>query len=199
MVRLRFFNEIAQRWDELHPASAQSNAIRRGLDWVEPLAGRRVVDVGCGTGVLIPHLLSRLGEQGSLVALDFSSEMVARARQRYPDPRIRWANRDVLDSGIESGSVDVVLCYNSFPHLNHRTRVLDEWARWLRPGGLALVWHENGREQIAALHKRVGGPIGGDVLPEAAELAEQFRLSGFRVRLAEEIPTAYAVLAERLG
>ncbi len=190
------FSELAPRWDSLRPAGAQDAAVARGLELVEPLAGRVVVDVGCGTGLLVGHLLPRVG-QGRVVALDFAAPMLELARRRHAGPGVLWLCRDVLDSGLPPASADVVLCFNTLPHFDDRGAVLREWARWLRPGGLALVWHDVGREQLAGIHASAGGAVAHDRLPPVDELADLFASQGFEGLRAEEDDVSYTCLARR--
>ena len=196
MNRLEFFQGLASKWDAINPAAPQAAAIDRGLDLVEPLAGARVVDVGCGTGAVIGRLLPRLGE-GRAVALDFAPGMIERAAARHPDPRVEWRACDVLESGLPDGSASVVLCYNAFPHFPEPARTAAELARWLRPGGRLLVWHDKARSQIAEVHRRVGGPVGGDAPLPVEELAAIFAGAGLQIDRAEEPEGSWLLLASR--
>jgi ubiquinone/menaquinone biosynthesis C-methylase UbiE len=196
MDRRDFFNDLAGRWDEIHPAEQQAAGVLQGLALLGSLDAKAIVDVGCGTGVLAEHILPKLGA-GTLIGIDFAEEMVKRARARFPDPRVTWMVCDVFDTGLASDSVDVVLCYNTLPHFPDRERVLREFVRWLRDGGRLLVWHDVGREKIAEIHGNVGGAIGADRLPPARELSKLMSTCGLAVHVAEESPTSYVVLAER--
>lgn len=198
MSRQDFFDELADRWDELHPAEPQLAAIRRGLELVGPLDGCAVADVGCGTGVLLYEVLPRLGD-GRVVAIDSSAGMVARARAKFPDARIRWSATDLFAAGVEEGSLDLVLCYDTFPHFEHRARVLAEWSRWLVPGGRAIVWHDLGREQLAEIHRRAGEVVSDDLLPAPSELSRLFVEAGFETLHASESPDSYTVAARKLA
>ena len=77
--------------------------------------------------------------------------------------------------------MDVVLCYNTWPHFDDPEGVIQEFARWLRPRGMALVWHDIGRERLAAIHAGAGGPIAADRLPPVGELGALFSKSDFGV------------------
>lgn len=190
------FSGLAERWDSFRPAGSQDAAVVRGLALVEPLAGRVVVDVGCGTGLLEGHLLPRIGD-GRVVALDFAAPMLDLGRRRYPAPQVEWLCRDVLDSGLGDASTDVVLCFNTLPHFDDPAAVLREWARWLRLGGLALVWHDVGRAQLAAIHASAGGAVAHDHLPPVVSLAALFAAAGFEPLRAEEDEASYTCLARR--
>jgi SAM-dependent methyltransferase len=196
--RRAVFDDLAARWDTLCPAGAQDEAVERGLALVGDIEDRVIVDVGCGTGLLESYLVPHLG-CGRLLALDSSPAMMARACAKHDDRRIEWLCRDVRDAGIDTASVDVVLCYNTWPHFDDPAGVARELARWLRPGGPCLVWHDIGRDRLAALHAEAGGPIAGDQLPPIRDLAAIFRTSGFVVASAEEDANSYTLLVSRLA
>ena len=194
--RLRFFRAAAARWDEHHPSELTRAGVLRGLDLLGPLERRTVVDVGCGTGAVVGPLLERIGD-GTVTGIDFAPEMIARARSRYSDARARYLECDVLDVDLAPGSVDVVTCYNAFPHFPHPERVVSLFARWLRPGGVAAVWHDATSVAIAEIHRRIGGAIGRDVPYPTGVLAAMFDRRGFRLARADEAGGAYTVLATR--
>src|SRR6185436_14705264 len=56
--------------------------------------GRRVIEVGCGTGRNTEWLAERVGEAGEIVGLDFSEQMLAKARRRVTKPRVRFVQHD---------------------------------------------------------------------------------------------------------
>ena len=192
----RFFDDLAPRWDSLKPPDGCATGVERGLALVAPLEGRTVVDLGCGTGLLEGHLLPRVGE-GRIVAVDFSAEMLALARARHGSDRVAWLCRDVLDTGMDDASADAVLCFNAFPHFADRRATALEIARWLRPGAPVLVWHDIGRERLAAIHGDGPPPIRHDLLPPVAELAKVFAAAGLAIERADEDEGSYTLLARR--
>jgi ubiquinone/menaquinone biosynthesis C-methylase UbiE len=194
--RRAVFDELAPRWDAMRPLGAQDAAVKRGLELVGPLDGRMVVDLGCGTGLLEGHLLRRIG-CGRVLAIDSSPAMIAQARAKHTDARVEWLCADVLRAGLAPASVDVVFCYNTWPHFDDPAAVAHEFGRWLTRHGLALVWHDIGRERLAAVHAEAGGPLVGDRLPPATELGALFTASGFGVLRAEEDEGSYTLLARR--
>jgi demethylmenaquinone methyltransferase/2-methoxy-6-polyprenyl-1,4-benzoquinol methylase len=195
--RLAFFRAAAARWDEFQPPEAKRPGVVRGLDLLGALDGRTVVDVGCGTGVAIGPLLERIGG-GRIIGIDFAPEMIERARAHHPDARVRFLERDVLAADLPVASIDAVTCFNTFPHFPHPERVILHFSRWLRPGGVAAVWHDTTGAAIAEVHGRIGGAIARDVPYPPGVLAAIFRRHGFDVRRADEHGGAYTVVAKRL-
>ena len=194
----RAFDALAPRWDSLKPDEAVAAGARRGLSLLGELSGRDVVDLGCGTGRLEVVLLPHLGE-GTVVAVDFSPGMIEQASRRCSDPRVTWLCRDVLETGLASGSADIVLCFDAFPHFSDGAAVLREAARWLRPGGTFLLWHDVGREQLARVHRRAGPAVENDLLPPVADLASLAAATGLEFAIAEEDEVSYTFLARRVG
>jgi ubiquinone/menaquinone biosynthesis C-methylase UbiE len=74
-------------------------------------AGDTVVDVGCGSGLNLPHLQRRIGPSGRIVGVDLSAAMLARARRRVE--RAGWTNVRLVEATAEEASlpdgVDAVL------------------------------------------------------------------------------------------
>lgn len=200
--RRRFFDEMASRWDELHPAAPQAPAIERGLDLAGDLAGRTVLDIGCGTGILAPFLLRRIGE-GRLFALDASGPMVTAAAARHRDPRLAFLVGDLhgetLPAALDAAGLrgDAVLVYNTFPHFPDPAAALAAMSRLLAPGGRAVIWHDNGRERLAAIHRAAGRAVERDLLPPARTLADLAREAGFSSLATHDEEGFYAVALVR--
>jgi len=109
------------------------------LDAAGELAGKRVLELGCGDGGLSLALLER---GASLTALDVSPRMVAVARaraERYRPaaPAARFIGASAEDTGLGSGSFDLVVGKWILHHLD-LDRTASEVRRLLVPGGRAL-------------------------------------------------------------
>jgi malonyl-CoA O-methyltransferase len=107
-----------------------------------PLAveGADVLELGCGTGKNTAWLA---GRARTLLALDFSAGMLARARQRLADAGMRHValvRHDVRDPWpLRDGAVDVVVGNLVLEHVDDLAPVYAEAARVLRPGGRLLL------------------------------------------------------------
>jgi ubiquinone/menaquinone biosynthesis C-methylase UbiE len=70
-------------------------------------AGDKVLDVGCGTGVLAREAMGRVGPEGRVVGLDLNAGMLAVAART--EPRIEWRQGDAVSLPFEDASFDVVV------------------------------------------------------------------------------------------
>jgi SAM-dependent methyltransferase len=109
------------------------------LDAAGVCAGTRVLDVACGPGLVAEAARER---GATIVALDFTPEMIAIARSRCPD--IEFRRGDALALPFADGAFDVVVMNFGLLHLPRAERALSEAARVLRPGGAYAftVWAE---------------------------------------------------------
>lgn len=173
-----FFNARAETWDDENDAQrrAVSERIIRGLG-IKP--GSRVLDVGCGTGLIIPWLLEAVGSGGHVTALDIAERMLAIAREKHGRSNLEFIHADIADTPFLEGSFDEVVCHNCFPHVADKRRAAREMFRILKPGGRVTVCHNESREEVNALHRFIGGEVGLDMLPGVDEMEELFSGAGF--------------------
>lgn len=122
-------------------------------------AGRRVVDVGAGTGLFT----ARLVETGAdVVAVEPVDAMRERLAGRFPAVDAQAGTADALP--LPDGSVDAIVCAQAF-HWFANDAAMREFARVLRPGGsLGLVWNVRD-ESVPWVRKLTGiaAPHEGDV------------------------------------
>ena len=103
----------------------------------------RVLDVGCGTGVVTRDVAARVGARGRAVGLDPSHALLRVARRRMAastdgsGPMFRHG--DGLALPFSSASFDVTLAVTVLLHLPGGDRVLAEMRRVTRPGGRVAV------------------------------------------------------------
>jgi SAM-dependent methyltransferase len=196
-MKRTYFNELAPRWDTL-PVPPDPGKVARFTALSLAPDARRILDVGCGTGILVEHL--RRGAAGftALVELDIAERMLALNRTRSGDPRIAHVCSDALHPPFSRGVFDTVLCFNALPHFDPVELTLRSMVECLRSGGLLAVGHLMGSDVLNAFHSSVGGAVGHDRLPAAPELAGLLERLGTEIVRQEEAPDWYLVQARKL-
>ncbi len=151
-----YFDSIADKWDGWMDMDSINRRISAGLSRFGITAGECVLDVGCGTGNLTRKLLERLDESGRVMAVDVSPQMIELAKAKNPDPRSVFHVADVCCLPVEDRSLDRVLCFSMWPHVEEPEKALLEIKRVLKPGGFLHIWHIDSRETINHIHANAG-------------------------------------------
>ena len=101
------------------------------------IRGMKVLDLGCGTGGNVVPLIER---GAVVVGIDISPELIELARQRSRNAGLEAQLKvaSAYDTGLESGSVDIILCINLVHHLEIK-RLRDEILRILVKGGVIIL------------------------------------------------------------
>jgi ubiquinone/menaquinone biosynthesis C-methylase UbiE len=182
--RKQFFDSSASVWDEKFAANNRSEGMTQVAEWFRVKEGETVLDVGTGTGVLLPFLGKAVGEKGKVVAMDFALNMLKAALRRDYAVIPEFINAGVGAIPFRRESFDKVTCFSAFPHFPDKERALSEMVRVLRKGGMVLIAHLHSIEEIAELHGNVGEAVRKDHLPgrEAmVRLMEAAGLSGIDI------------------
>ena len=139
-AELAKFSELAHRWwdpdSEFRPLH-QINPLR--LDWINqlsPLEGRKVLDVGCGGGILSDSMARKGAE---VTGIDLASKALRVARLHALEaetPRVQYREISVEELANECpGSFDTVTCMEMLEHVPDPQSVVAACARLVKPGG----------------------------------------------------------------
>ncbi|MGD8719033.1 MAG: class I SAM-dependent methyltransferase [Candidatus Zixiibacteriota bacterium] len=195
-----FFDGLAAGWDDGTHHDPEKLAFIADLLALRP--GHAALDVGCGTGVMVPQLLARVanggGGSGRVVGVDFSAEMIAVARRKFPAvefPNVEFLICDV-DELPEGPTYDGVVCYSCFPHFRDQAGTTRLLARRLRPGGRLLVAHSESRDAINDMHRGFSEPVRADYLPPVAEIGAMMEDAGLAVVCEVDSADAFVVGGE---
>lgn len=187
---IAFFNERAGGWDAGMVRSDEK--IGRILDNAGVKEGSRVLDVACGTGVIIGDYLRR--NVKSVTAVDISPEMIRIAREKYPQENVRFVCGDAENIELGEG-FDAIVIYNAFPHFPDPETLIAHLAALLVPGGRLTVAHGSSRAAIDAHHHGAASHVSNGLM-EADALAAIFA-KHLRVKEILSTDEIYQVVGEK--
>ena len=146
----------------------------RFLDWLAVPAGKRWLDVGCGTGALSQAILAA-ADPAEVVGVDPSLPFVAHAATQVADPRASFRKGDAQHLPVDHGSFDAVVSGLVLNFVPDQPAALREMRRAVRPGGVvaAYVWDYAGGMQLMAHF----WDAAVEEAPEAVVLREDLRFA----------------------
>ncbi len=161
------------------------------VEATRPANSERVLDVGCGTGVVARVVAARLGTGASITALDPSPNMlaVARAAAVREGVAIDWREGSAERLPFPDRSFDLVLCQFALMFFADKAAALGEMRRVVKESGRVVlnVWQGLDRHPFYELlheviQKRVGVSALEDIfaLGNADELRRMASSAGFR-------------------
>jgi SAM-dependent methyltransferase len=147
-LRGDYHRELSPEWEFYPTYLAKLDLVRRYLSALP--AGTRILDAGCGEGVLVSEFHGRLAIEG--VDPNYASDLVRRG--------------SLMSLPFEDASFDGALCLDVLEHLSFtdQPRALAELFRVVRPGGELFVTVPN----LAHLQSRVHFLLGGRLIRTAS-------------------------------
>ena len=142
-----YFDDLAPVWDDICKHDDGKLRLITRLAAIVP--GSRLLDIGCGTGVMIGPLLA--AKPTELLAVDLSLRMIERAAQKFRDARLRLQAGDFF--ALEESGFDLAMLYSVYPHFPDKERLALETARCLKKGGRFMVAHSESKENINSRHQ----------------------------------------------
>ncbi len=164
-----FFDKLAPAWDQYNQEDSdklRSMLYTAGLD-----KNARILDIGCGTGILFPYLLEYAPTH--IDAVDVSSRMVKIAQKKNTDSRIHVHHADFYDLS-ENVRYHAAIIYNAYPHFLNKLLFVEKLYQLLTPGGRFILMHGSGRKTINGVHHGRNASAVSVPLRSCAQEAETF-------------------------
>ena len=186
-LELAKFSELAHRWwdldSEFRPLH-QINPLR--LDWINgifPLSGQRVLDVGCGGGILADSM-ARKG--ANVLGIDLSTKALKIAQLHALEaqtPSIDYREVSAEDLADEQpGQFDAVTCMEMLEHVPDPSSIVQACSRLVKPGGWVFFSTLN-RNTKSFLFAILGAEYLLDLVPrgthEYAKMIRPSELAGY--------------------
>lgn len=195
MSRKEFFNKAAVTWDKRFASKELTNFLNQLVPTFNLRSGQSILDVGTGTGILIPLLLKAVGSKGHVTAVDYAEKMVEICNLKYAGvSNVCVAVQRVENLDFPSESFDAVTCFGLFPHLEDKEAALAQLNRVLKPGGKLIIAHALGSMELKA-HHRNALVVSHDALPDRTEMRRLLKQAGFTgIHITDE-PGCYVCLS----
>ena len=163
------YNEWAETYDTVQNRTRDLAAqVLRQADLT--FADHRIIEVGCGTGRNTEWLARAAGAAHDIVALDFSEQMLARARERVRDAQVRFIQHDVRNRWpLADASADLVIAMLILEHVELLEPFFAEAARALNAGGELFICELHPMRQL----------LGGQAQFTSTQTGEHRRVPAF--------------------
>jgi ubiquinone/menaquinone biosynthesis C-methylase UbiE len=198
MEKKEFFNQMAATWDERFYTADMAERLPRLVSLFHLKLGARILDVGAGTGGIIPDLLETIGSDGSLWAIDFAGEMVRIGRTKFQkESRVVFEVASVENLPYKDQFFDHVVCFGAFPHFEDKEKALEEMGRVLKTRGTLLIAHALSSVALRSHHQNCG-PVSSDFLPAEDEMKSLLEKAGFQLKRLIDQPKCYLCEGEKI-
>jgi ubiquinone/menaquinone biosynthesis C-methylase UbiE len=180
MSRQAYFNQIADSWDKRFQTEALSTFLVQLVPTFGLLPGQKILDVGTGTGVLIPFLLKAVGRTGQISAIDYAEKMIKICKSKYAHlPNVTFTVQHVETLDFPSQTFDAVTCFGLFPHIDNKEEVLRQINRVLKTNGKLIIAHALSSTEIKAHHHNTSSVVAHDSLPTSTVMKRLLKQAGF--------------------
>ncbi|WP_172386788.1 cyclopropane-fatty-acyl-phospholipid synthase family protein [Streptomyces sp. MNP-20] len=168
--------------------------------------GRRLLDVGCGTGRPALRIARATGTRVSGISVSHEDIGLARTRAETSGlaDRVDFRYADACALPFEAASFDGAWAIESMMHISDRTTALTEIARTLRPGSPLVITDVLVRSPVtgdaAELVRRTSRAFGSPALPQPEELRTALDRAGLEVEefddIGEHVRRTYQAFAD---
>lgn len=163
-----FFDRCAVHWDD--NMIRNDAVIGKILDNAGVSAGKDILDVACGTGVLFPDYLKR--NVKSVTGIDISPKMAETAKRKFTQENISILCGDVEEMKPDK-LFDCIVVYNAFPHFPNPQKLIEKLSSMVKTGGTVTVAHGMSRAMIDSHHAGSAKSVSHGLMSEN-DLAEIF-------------------------
>jgi SAM-dependent methyltransferase len=173
------FDSVADEYDDSLPMHVMNHLMAKRVGFIKSMvpAGAKVLDVGCGTGVLAEALVK---EGFDVTGLDPFIGMLKYVKQRVPELETVHGKGEALP--FPDNTFDFTYCVAVMHHVADKPNVrqtLMEMVRVTKPGGKIMIWDHNPRNPYwPLLMKRVPQDTGAERLIPDRELRAGLEAGG---------------------
>lgn len=140
-----FFNKKAFSWDET--TNHNLLLIEQLINKIDFNETDKILDVGCGTGVLEPFLLNK--SNNKITAIDISENMIQIAKSKIENVNFICADFYTFNC---SDKFDKIIFFDSYPHLIDKEKLLAMILLHTKIDSEVIIIHDIGKERLKKVH-----------------------------------------------
>ncbi len=197
MKRKSYFNKRADTWDDQFYPQMPTTFLEKFIPRFGLKPGQNILDIGTGTGILIPFLLQSVESAGSITAIDYAEKMVKICQSKYSHIKnVTIELQDVKKLNFPSDTFDAVTCFRLFPHLENKEQALTNLYLVLKYGGKLIIAHNLSSAEIKG-HHNISLAVAHNVLPKEPEMKRFLNRVGFMNISIEDKPGHYLCISTK--
>lgn len=196
-VSQQFFDNQSIDWDE-RIKDSKIEDLSKIFNAKIPRLRPPLLDLGSGTGILLPFFQEREIEAEQVFEMDISLNMLGFAKEKY---KYTYPAGCIQADGhflpFRNNSFKTAFAFQVFPHFHHKDKAAKQIHSVLAKDGQLIILHMMDHKGLNDLHERAGGAVGNDRILPAEQLADLLQTNKFSVNHVEEKPDLYLIIAEK--
>lgn len=185
-----FFSDLVHLFDPPLPEGVPER-LDRIVASADIVKGDVVLDLGTGTGILVPIIQEYDPEK--IFACDLSDAMLTRLKEQYAYAQTLLA--DARDLTLPGGSIDVIFMNACYPNIVDKRATFANISRMMKQGGRMIISHPMGKSFIDLIKDRAPFPL--DDFPDKSRAGKLLRPFGFEIEEFVDEPELYIMKAIR--
>jgi len=201
--RKDFFNMHARKWDDMWYKDASTGQYikhKKGFERLFNLLplkeGDSVLDVGCGTGILVPFILNRIKDKGVLYELDYAHEMLRINCNLHREKNVNFILAEAENTPFKIYVFDLIICFCCFPHFHDKKNALLSMVKTLKRDGFFVVSHFDSSEELNMRHVSYEAVM-HDRLPDEKTMRDLFYTAGLNIYKFIDETGFYYIMAKK--
>jgi ubiquinone/menaquinone biosynthesis C-methylase UbiE len=194
----QFFDEKSEIWDSRNRMQKEQRLLEI-FNTDLPDLQSPLLDMGSGTGILIPILENKLQKPAKIIEYDISLSMLKKAHRKHhfkKNTSFIQADGHVLP--FKNESFPNIMCFAVYPHFTDPMKAVNEMYRILIHDGLLIILHLMGHQELNAMHETAGKVVSRHALQSAETVSLQIIDQGFNILNCHEQKDLYLIVARKL-
>jgi ubiquinone/menaquinone biosynthesis C-methylase UbiE len=193
----KFFDKQARTWHHNIDEKTKYRLNSIFKNKIPPLRAP-LLDIGSGTGILLPELHKNYSDTYPVYEADYSWNMLNQNRSTNENYHtIKYIQTDSHELPFKGNQFGGIVCFAAFAHFMDKPRAVQEFHRVLKPNGKLIILHLMCHIKLNEMHSQVGGAVKNDYLPAVGDLSLQLAKAKFSVLNYEEDKTLYLIIAQK--